>query len=213
MTRVARLLREKDLDASSAHVIEAVRLAEALAALRGRPLPGLPELNEAVRAVLCLGDALPMRLIHDALIVGEALGEVPDETPSVPLQQDLAREQKRLRLKPEAGADRPRTSTSASRPTSTGAACCTGSACSGVPWGEVAGASGKKGTFKEVWQLQWQPEFAVALIEASVWGNTILDAVDRQGPRPRRPRRRPARADRAARPRPARRPARRRRPT
>ncbi len=40
MTRIARLLRAERLDASSAHVIEAVRLAEALAALRERPLPG-----------------------------------------------------------------------------------------------------------------------------------------------------------------------------
>ena len=39
MTRVAHLLREQDLDASSAHVIEAVRWAESLAALRDRPLP------------------------------------------------------------------------------------------------------------------------------------------------------------------------------
>jgi hypothetical protein len=43
MTLVARLLRQEDLDASAAHVIEAVRLAEALAALRERFLPGLPE--------------------------------------------------------------------------------------------------------------------------------------------------------------------------
>ena len=42
LTRVARLLRDEDLDASSAHVIEAVRLAEALAALRGRPCPACP---------------------------------------------------------------------------------------------------------------------------------------------------------------------------
>src|SRR5262245_99383 len=34
MARVARLMREEDLDVSSAHVIEAVRLAETLAALR-----------------------------------------------------------------------------------------------------------------------------------------------------------------------------------
>src|SRR5207248_7258076 len=25
--------------------------------------------------------------------------------------------------------------------------------------------------------LQWQPEFAIALIEAGVWGNTIVDAA------------------------------------
>ena len=36
ITRVARLLREQDLDASSAHIIEAVRLAEAMAAIHGR---------------------------------------------------------------------------------------------------------------------------------------------------------------------------------
>jgi hypothetical protein len=102
MTRVARLLREADLDASSAHVIEAVRLAETLAALRDRPLPGLPEMNEAVQAVFCFGDALPMRLIQERLIVGEALGGVPEATPAVPLQRDLERQQRRLRLPPEA---------------------------------------------------------------------------------------------------------------
>ena len=175
VTKVARLFREKDLDASSAHVIEAVRLAETLAALRGRPLPGLPELNEAVQAVLCLGDALPMRLIHDALIVGEALGEVPDETPSVPLVQDLAREQKRLRLKPEAGQTvedldlrKPNDLDRSYLLHRLGLL--------GVPWGTVQGTSGKKGTFHEVWNLQWQPEFSVSLIEAGIWGNTIVEA-------------------------------------
>jgi len=102
MTQVARLLRKQDLDASSASVIEAVRLAETLAALRDRPLPGLSELNEATQTVLCFGDALPMQLIHQQLIVGERLGRVPPETPMIPLQQDLQRQQKRLRLKPEA---------------------------------------------------------------------------------------------------------------
>ncbi len=46
----------------------------------------------------------------------------------------------------------------------------------GVPWGTLQQASGK-GTFKEAWRLQWQPEFAVALIEASLWGTTVLDAA------------------------------------
>src|SRR5207244_12369163 len=67
LIRVARLLREEGLDASSAHVIEAVRLSETLAALRERPLPGLPELNEATQAVLCAGNDLPLRLIHEKL--------------------------------------------------------------------------------------------------------------------------------------------------
>jgi len=102
MTKVARLLRAEGLDASAASVIESVRLAECLAALRDRPLPGLEELNEAARTVLCFGDETPMRLIHRTLVVGEALGEVPDETPMVPLVQDLKALQKRLRLPAEA---------------------------------------------------------------------------------------------------------------
>ena len=46
----------------------------------------------------------------------------------------------------------------------------------GISWGELSEARGK-GTFKEVWQLQWQPEFAVAVIEAAAWGNTVEGAA------------------------------------
>ena len=52
LAKVARALRTRDLPVSSAHVIEAVRLAETLASLRGRPLAGLAEVTEATRAVL-----------------------------------------------------------------------------------------------------------------------------------------------------------------
>jgi hypothetical protein len=85
-------------------VIDAVRLTEALAAFRARPVAGLDELNEAALTVFCFGNDMPMRLIHDRLIVGEAMGEVPDDTPMVPLQRDLQQEQKRLRMAIEAEA-------------------------------------------------------------------------------------------------------------
>src|SRR5690606_23000038 len=84
----ARLLRAEDLDASSAHVIETVRLAEALAALREFGAPGLDELLDATRSVLCGGDAAPMALVHRRLVVGERLGGVPDDAPTSPLQRD-----------------------------------------------------------------------------------------------------------------------------
>ncbi|HSI61698.1 MAG TPA: DUF5682 family protein, partial [Candidatus Saccharimonadia bacterium] len=47
ISKVARLLREEDIDCSSAHVIEASRLAETLAAMSERPHAGLGEINEA----------------------------------------------------------------------------------------------------------------------------------------------------------------------
>lgn len=175
MARVARLMREEDLDVSSAHVIEAVRLAETLAAFRNRPLPDLSELNEATQAVFCFGSDLPLRLIHEKLIVGETLGSVPEETPLAPLQQDLTREQKRLRLPAEAleraldldlrkpnDLDRSRLLHRLS--------------LLGVRWGEARHGGGK-GTFHEIWRLRWEPEFVVTLIEAGVWGNTIIEAA------------------------------------
>jgi hypothetical protein len=176
MTKVARLLRKQDLDVSSASVIEAVRLAETLAALRDRPLPGLPELNEATQTVLCFGDALPMQLIEQQLIVGERLGRVPTETPMTPLQQDLQRQQKRLRLKPEATAtmlnldlrkplDLER-SQLFHRLT-----------LLQISWGKPQATGNVKGTFREAWTLQWQPEFAIRLIEAGIWGNTLETAA------------------------------------
>ena len=177
LIKVARLLRSEDLNVSPANVIEAVRLSEAVAALRGRPLPGLPELNEAAQTVLCFGDVLPLRLISEKLIVGERLGEIPEDTPSVPLVRDLAREQKRLRFPPEAvqkqidldlrnpnDLDRSRLLHRLN--------------LLGLPWGRAQGRRrAQKGTFHELWALQWQPDFAVVLIVAGVWGNTIPDAA------------------------------------
>ncbi|MDH5802344.1 MAG: DUF5682 family protein, partial [Gammaproteobacteria bacterium] len=102
LTLAARVFREEGLDISSAHIIESVRLADALTAMRGRPIVGLDELNEAIQTVMLFGDALPMRLLQQKLIIGERLGLVPEDTPLTPLQQDLAKLQKSLRLKPSA---------------------------------------------------------------------------------------------------------------
>lgn len=175
MTRVAHLLRQKDLDASSASVIEAVRLAETLAAFRGRALPDLSDLNEAARTLFCFGDDLPMRLINEQLIVGEQLGAVPDDAPSTPFQRDLNAEQRRLRLPAEAltksleldlrkpvDLDRSRLLHRL--------------ALLRIAWGKLQKSSGK-GTFREVWQLTWQPEFAVRIVEVSIWGSSVVDAA------------------------------------
>ncbi|MBW4420741.1 MAG: hypothetical protein KME13_16150 [Myxacorys californica WJT36-NPBG1] len=176
MTKVARSLRKQDLDASSASVIEAVRLAETLAALRDRPLPGLLELNEATQTVLCFGDALPMQLIHQQLIVGERLGKVPAETPMIPLQQDLQRQQKRLRLKPE--ATETNLDLDLRKPLDLERSHLLHRLnLLEIPWGRQQSTGNTKGTFRESWQLQWQPEFAIHLIEAGIWGNTIETAA------------------------------------
>ncbi|MGM9321713.1 DUF5682 family protein, partial [Deinococcus aquaticus] len=173
--RVARLLREERLEASSASVIEATRLANTLAALRGRALPGLDELNEAALSVFGWDSDLPLRLIERQLVVGEALGEVPDGVPTVPLAQDLVRIQKSLRLKvqPEQidlTLDL-RTDNDLAR-----SVLFHRLNLLGVPWARERSAGGR-GTFKEAWALAWKPEFSVRLVEASRSGQTVQDAA------------------------------------
>ncbi|MFE1249244.1 DUF5682 family protein [Streptomyces sp. NPDC058735] len=176
LTKVAGLLRDEDRIVSSAHVIEAVRLAETLAAMRGRPLPGLSETTDAVRAVMCEGSDVPLALVHDRLVVGDVLGEVPSSAPAVPLQRDLARLQRRLRLKPEA-LEREleldlRKENDAAR-----SRLLHRLRLLGVAWGEPVASRGSTGTFRETWRLRWEPELSVRVAEAGVWGTTVLCAA------------------------------------
>ncbi|RLL70590.1 DUF5682 family protein [Streptomyces sp. Z26] len=177
MTRVAGLLRAEDHGVSPSHVIEAVRMAETLATVRGRPLAGLAETVDAVRSVMCEGSDVPLALIHDRLIVGDDLGEVPDGAPAVPLQRDLTRLQRSLRLKPE-GGDREleldlRKDTDAAR-----SRLLHRLRLLGVHWGTPARSrTGSTGTFRETWELRWEPELSVRLAEAGMWGTTVLGAA------------------------------------
>jgi hypothetical protein len=176
LVAVAALLRTEGQPVSSAHVIEAVRLAESLAVLRGRPLAGLAEVSEATRAVLCDGDELRASLVDRKMVVGERLGGVPPETPSVPLVTDVAATQRRLRLKPSPVAtdidldlrrgidlDRSRLLHRLR--------------LLGVDWGNPAPERRGLGTFWESWRLNWHPHFAVDLIEAGAYGTTVAAAA------------------------------------
>lgn len=177
LTRVARLLREEGFDVSAGHVIEGLRLAEALAGLRGRPFPGLPELDEATQSALCGGDSEPMRLIRRRLVVGERMGMVPPDVPAVPLQRDLREQQTRLRLRPEPEPSllkldlRQELHLERSRLLHR-------LALLEIAWGAPAAMKGQRsGTFAELWQLQWRPELTLRTIEAAMWGNTVRAAA------------------------------------
>lgn len=177
ISQAARLLREEGLDASSASVIESVRLAEALAAMRDLHTPSLAELHEAILTVLCHGNTEPVALIRQKLEIGEHLGEVPTATPVVPLQRDLENKQRRLRLKPTTAIetldldlrkenDRARSQLLHQL------------YLLGIEWGKPQrNTHRQQGTFHEIWRTQWQVEFAVKLIEANIWGNTTESAA------------------------------------
>ena len=176
LVKAARLLRDRGHDISPAATVDAVRLAEGLAALRGRPGPGLGEVLDAAEASLAGGSAVPLRLIGSELLVGHDLGSVPDDTPMVPLARDLAAAQRRLRFRAEAAAKTVeldlRNDTHRQR-----SQLLHRLAILGIDWGEPADTGRTSGTFKEAWVLQWHPAFEVALVEASAAGTTIEAAA------------------------------------
>jgi hypothetical protein len=180
LAKAAAVLRDEGVPASSAHVIESVRLAEALAALRGRPLAGLEEVTEAARAVLCEGSDLLVGLIQRRLVVGERLGAVPAATPMMPLQRDLQDQQRSLRLRPEA---QPRDyDLDLRKPNDLARSHLLHRlTLLGVRWGAPQqGRTRNIGTFRESWQLTWGPELDLALIEASTWGSTVVAAASQR---------------------------------
>ena len=171
---VARVLRAGGYPASPAQVIDATRLAETLATLRRRPLAGLAEVTDAAAAVLGEGGAAPMALVQDDLVVGTAVGSVPDDTPMVPLARDLASTQRRLRLKLE---DRT-LELDLRRPTQLARSHLLHRlTLLEVPWGQLVEGRGAAGTFRETWRLRWEPELAVRLVERSAYGTTVEAAA------------------------------------
>jgi hypothetical protein len=176
LVQLAHLLREQDLDASSASVIEAFRLAEALAAMRDRPMAGLEELKESALAVLCHGNTAPMQLVHEQLEVGDCLGEVPSDAPAVPLQRDLESKQKSLRFR--ANPEKKRIDLDLRKENDRQKSLLLRRlTLLSIPWGVSENTSTRvTGTFHEKWLVQWQPEFAVQLIEANRYGNSVEQA-------------------------------------
>lgn len=175
LSRAAALLREDGADVSPAQVIDATRLAEGLAAIRGLPHPGLAELNEAIVGVMCGGQENRFHPIHDQLVIGAAVGVLPDDSPAPPLVLDWQRQCQSLRLRAEAGVttlnldlrrplDRRRSRFLHQLD------------LLGIGWATSAITS-QTGTFRETWRLIWQPEMARRLAAAGHAGLTIESAT------------------------------------
>lgn len=177
LSTAARLLREHDVETSSAHVIEAARLADTLAALRRTEQPGLEDLREAAISVMGLATAKPLELLEGQLVMGDVLGRVPSSLPVPPLKADFETQargcrlerstaEKKLELDLREAADL-RKSVLLHRAN-----------LLGIGWGSPTDAGGnRQGRFHEHWKIKWLPDYEIRLIEAGTWGNTVESAA------------------------------------
>ena len=148
-------MRARGLAVSPDHLIAAARLADAVAALRNRPRAGLDEVRDAATTVVG-GTSGTLPPVIDDLTRGTAVGAVPPEAPQVPLVGDVARQQKRARLSPTIGARRLeldlRTPLALRR-----SHLLHRLDLLAFDWGHLAEGRGTRGTFRETWDLDWDP--------------------------------------------------------
>ena len=167
----ARLVRARGGAASPDHLIAGTRLADSLAALRGRPRVGLDEVLDAAGAVMGGLDT-----VRSDLVIGDALGTVPPSAPQVPLARDVAAAQRSARLRPS--ADTTHLEIDLRTPTGLRKSHLLHRLVAlGVPWGSRADGRGSSGTFREAWNLRWEPELSIRLIERAGYGTTLASAA------------------------------------
>lgn len=175
--KIAQLLRQGGHIVSTASLIEAVRLAKMLALVKNRPSVGFEELTDSVIACLCFGESVAWQGIADLVLLGNRVGEVPPNLPLAPLLEDLQKWQKSCKLPAEADEKeialdlRSEIGLKKSHLLNR-------LAILGVDWGVPLDKGNSRGTFRERWRICWHPEFAVALVENLLYGNTILMASD-----------------------------------
>ncbi|MDF2935577.1 MAG: hypothetical protein K0Q90_950 [Paenibacillaceae bacterium] len=184
LAEAARHLRRSGTHRSTAEVIEAVRLAEALASLHGGSAPVLGDLRDAARTLLGQGD---LGTVADALVrldVGTAIGRLPEGVGQTPIQDDFARQLRELKL------DKYRTAVATgltldlreNRQVSTEEAALLDLRRSRflhrLAWLDIGFAQHKSSgqqdaSWKEEWVLQWTPESEIRLVEAVLLGESV----------------------------------------
>jgi hypothetical protein len=187
LSEVVHEMRRKGNIRSAAEVIEAVRLAQSLAALAGSPAPTLRDLRDA--AITCLGRA-DVSVVRPHLIeieVGNEVGSLPKGISRTSIQDDFYYHLEALKLskyqtekpqeleldlredryvKSEEAAFRDRNRSTFLHRLLT----------LGVGFGTKLKSGQDAATWKEVWRLSWTPECEIQLVESALKGDTVETA-------------------------------------
>jgi hypothetical protein len=184
LSLVARAVRDAGTHRSTAEVIEGVRLAETLSAMKNGLAPTLTDLRDAAVTLLGHGEFIA---IKDALVkvdIGTSIGELPKGVSQTSIQADFERELAKLKLqkykttvKQELSLDLRENRLAKSED-----AAFLDLARSSffhrlrvleIGFATFAGSRQQATTWAENWVLQWTPESEIALVEAVLLGETV----------------------------------------
>lgn len=184
LSLVARNLRESGTHRSTAEVIEGVRLANTLSALKDGLAPTLIDLRDSAITLIGQGE---LSTIKDAIArveVGTEIGELPKGVSRTSIQADFERELERLKLEKYKTTVRQELSLDLRenrQAKSAESAFLDLNRSSffhrlrvlGVSFVAALRTSQQSSTWAEKWALRWSPESEIQLIEAVLLGETV----------------------------------------
>ena len=184
LSLVARHLRDAGTHRSTAEVIDAVRLAETLSALKDGLAPTLADLRDAAVTLLGQGEPVTVREALARVDVGTAIGQLPKGVSQTSIQADFDRELERLKLEKYRTAVQQELDLDLRenrRVKSEEAAFLDLHRSSffhrlrvlGVSFARPAPTRQQSATWAEKWLLQWTPESEIQLVEAVLLGETV----------------------------------------
>jgi len=178
MAYTAHELRRMGYETPPSLSIDATVLANNLAALRELPKPGYKELMDASIAVFGYTDESMIKNIYENIPIGDKIGKLPESAARLPIHQDFESRCKELRLTKELS-----NSYAVSKQLDLRKELHRNLSAFlhqlnqlGIPWGKKSQKTGL-GTFREDWDLSWDPHYYFTLIDAGTYGLTIFDAA------------------------------------
>lgn len=181
---IARYQREKGGITSSAEVIETIRLAKTLSAMRGSEIPVLADLRDSI--ITCIGHGHFSEVAKAVAYneIGTKIGSLPEGISRTALQDDFYRQLEELKLE----KCRTNESVDISLDLRENLRVKTEKSAFldlhrsfflnrlkvlGIDFGKNLNTTQAKATWKEEWVLRWTPEAEIQIVEASLKGNTI----------------------------------------
>ncbi|REK76756.1 DUF5682 family protein [Paenibacillus paeoniae] len=184
LSSVASRMREEGTWRSTASVIEGVRMAKALAVMHDGHQPTWRDLRDAATVLFGYGE---FSVVAEALArtdIGTAIGSLPEGVSQTPVQDDLNRELKRLKLAKYktlvAGGleldlrENRRVKSEESAYLDLGRSVFLHRLSAlGIRFARKQGVRQSDATWAEHWVLQWSPEAEIETVESTLKGETI----------------------------------------
>ncbi len=184
LTKIAAFQRENGFAASSAQVIEALRLACSLAKMRGGEIPVLRDLRDAAETCLGEGSFAAISTATADTEIGTKIGELPEGVSRTSIQDDFYRELKELKLEKyrTVTAQDVKLDLRENRRASSEKSAFLDLNRSfflhklrmlDIGFAEKRAVQQDGATWAEMWTLRWTPEAEIRLVESALRGDTV----------------------------------------